>query len=307
MIWLILVIITVFVDAMRIFIDNYVSDVYFKGRGAASQKILYGYMLVIFSAVLVAINGVEDLLNNPVLAGILILAGFINGFSGIFYYKALEIDDSTNLGIFIQMAPVMYLVLGWIFLKESFSPLQLVAFAIVMAAPVLIVCSTRKRSRKVQMRAVVFSFFYVLIAVISNMIFVTANDGFGNMMVSIGLVLLGKGLADIAIVLARPKWHRRFWSVVKTSKRRVLVPMCVNFVVGTSKEFFYRMALVLAPSMAIASAASDSSEPIVIFFMGLVLTMIWPIFGREKLNRKSVMVHLTATVLVVIGVVLLQI
>ena len=39
MTWLILVIITVFVDAMRIFIDNYVSDVYFKGRGAASQKI----------------------------------------------------------------------------------------------------------------------------------------------------------------------------------------------------------------------------------------------------------------------------
>jgi hypothetical protein len=55
-----------------------------------------------------------------------------------------------------------------------------------------------------------------------------------------------------------------------------------------------------------ASAASDSVTPVVIFFMGIVLTLIWPKFGREKLNRKNVLVHLVATMLVVIGIVLLQ-
>ena len=62
----------------------------------------------------------------------------------------------------------------------------------------------------------------------------------------------------------------------------------------------------MAPSVALASAASDSTTPIMIFFMGIVLTILWPNFGREKLNRKSVLVHLIATVLVVAGIILIQ-
>jgi hypothetical protein len=77
-------------------------------------------------------------------------------------------------------------------------------------------------------------------------------------------------------------------------------------VFGVTKDFTYRAALFMAPSVAVASAASDSSTPIVIFFMGILLTLIWPEFGREKLNRKSIIVHLIATILVVVGIVLIQ-
>lgn len=304
--WLIFVIITVFVDALRIFIDNYVSDVYFKGRGAVSQKLFYGWISIVFTLICLTIIGWGTVIEQPLIAGVLIGAGFISGISGIYYFKALEIDDSTNLGIFIQMAPVLYLIFGWIFLGESFSPMQLIAFAIIMAAPILIVFATRKRSRKMRIKAVLYSFLYVLIAVISNMIFVEASNGIMNVMVSILLVLLGKGISNVVIVLARPKWRRRFRVVAKSNKGKMFRPMLANFVIGTTKEFTYRMALTLAPSMAIASAVSDTSGPIVIFFMGLVLTLIWPKFGRESLNRKAVMVHLLATILVVVGIVILQ-
>ena len=55
-----------------------------------------------------------------------------------------------------------------------------------------------------------------------------------------------------------------------------------------------------------ASVASDAVEPIVIFFLGLLLTLIWPKFGREKMDRKTIIVHLVATILVVVGIVLMQ-
>lgn len=304
--WMILVGVVVIIDTIRIFIDNYVSDVYFKGKSAASQKILYGFLLCIFSIIVLSIVGFDKVITEPNNTGILVLAGFINGFSGIYYYKALEIDDSTNLGIFIQLAPVLYLIIGWVFLGETFEPMQLLAFAIILAAPILIVAATGKRSRKIRMKAVLYSFLYVFIAVVSNIIFVEANGDSSDFVVNISLLLLGKGIADILIVLMRPKWYRRFKAVVKSSKRKVLRPMCVNFVVGTSKEFLYRIVLLIAPSMAVASAASDSSEPIVIFFMGLLLTLIWPKFGREKLNKRAIIVHLIATILVVVGIVMLQ-
>ena len=307
MTWLIFVAITVIVDSTRIFIDNYVSDVYFKGKGAASQKLFYGLLLIPFSIIMLLITGFNFEIVSLTLAGTLFLAGLINGISGIFYYKALEIDDSTNLGIFIQLAPVLYLILGYFFLGDAFSPLQLAAFTIIIAAPLLIIFSTRKKSRKIRVRAVLFSFLYVLIAVISNIIFIKSNTATeASSVTTISIVLLGKGLADIIIVCANPKWRHRFGSVLKRSQKKVLRPMCANFIIGTSKEFTYRAALATAPTVAIASAASDSSEPIVIFFMGLLLTLIWPKFGREKLDKRTILVHLIATILVVTGIIILQ-
>lgn len=308
MTWLIFVAITVIVDSARIFIDNYVSDVYFKGKGAASQKLFYGYLLIPFSIIMLLITGFSFDIIPLNLAAILFLAGLINGVSGIFYYKALELDDSTNLGIFIQLAPVLYLILGWFFLGDTFSPLQLVAFAIIVAAPLLIIFSTRKKSRKIRIKAVLYSLLYVLMAVISNIIFIKGNTATeASFVTTISLVLLGKGLADLIIVYCNPKWHHRFKTVVKRSRKKVFRPMSANFIIGTAKEFTYRAALATAPTVAIASAASDSSEPIVIFFMGLLLTLIWPKFGREKLDKKTILVHLAATILVVTGIVLLQI
>ncbi len=304
--WLILVGVATVLDAARIFIDNYASDYYFKGREALAQKLFYGYayfitvvpILIIFSGEIVSANIVTVLL--------LMLSGFMHGLSGIPYFKALELDNSTNLGIFIQLAPVLYLVLGWLFLGESFSPLQLVAIGVILLAPIIIVATARKRSRKIRLKAVFFAFLYVLIAVVSNLVFVQVSDGSLSLVPEIALVLVGKGIANLVIVYSRPKLRRRFIYVMKTSHYKVLRPMLCNHVVGFLKEFAYRGALIMAPAVAVASAASDSVTPVVIFFMGIVLSIIWPDFGREKLNRRNVIIHLIATILVVAGIVMLQ-
>lgn len=304
--WLGFVAVAVILDALRIFIDNYVSDVYFKGREAVSQKWFYAFIYVIVGTVILAASGFN--LNNLdwAAAGLFVFSGFLASFSGIPYYKALEIEDTTNLGIFIQLAPIFYLILGWFFLGETFSPVQLVAFLVILAAPLLIIATTRKRSRKVKIRAVLYAFLYVFVAVIANVIFVKADNENFTLLNEVALLFLGKGLGNFIIMLARPKWRKRFNSIYKSSRGKVLRPLIANSAIGLVKDFAYRGALITAPAVALASVSSDSAEPIVIFFMGLVLTLIWPKFGREKLNRKTVLVHLIATVLVVAGIVLLQ-
>ena len=237
---------------------------------------------------------------------IVFCAGLLHGLAGIPYFKALEIDDSTNLGIFIQLAPVLYLILGSLFFGETVSLLQLVAIGVILLAPIMIVATTRKRSRKIQIRAVLYSILYVTIAVIANMIFVKTDVGGLDMIPKIAMIFLGKGIANLIIVYTQPRLCRRFRNVVKSSNRKVIAPLAINGIVGIFKEITYRIGLIMAPAVAIASAASDSVTPVVIFFMGIVLTVIWPKFGREKLNRKTVLVHLFATILVVVGIALLQ-
>ncbi|MBR3256281.1 EamA family transporter [Candidatus Saccharibacteria bacterium] len=306
MIWVILVIFATVLDSLRIFVDNYVSDVYFKKRLAYSQRLFYGYLGLVAAIIILAVSGSDIHSASPGIIAFLILSGLLSAASAVPYIRTLEIDDSTNLGIFIQLAPILYLILGWLFLGDTFSPMQLVAFVVILAAPLLIVLTTRKRSRHTKIKAVVYALIYVFIAVVGNLIFVIANEKSPSFVSSIGLLTLGKSLGYIAIVWSRPKWHRRFYRVLKTSKYKVLLPMFINYAISLVKDFVYRGALVFAPTVAVASAASDSTEPIVIFFMGILLTLIWPKFGREKLDKKSILTHLVATVLVVIGIVLLQ-
>ena len=305
--WLILAVISVLSGSSEVYADNYISDCYFKGRGSVAQKMFFAIAYTIVGVILAIVTGFDFLALDFQIPLLLILAGLLSSLSGIPYYKALEVDDSTNLGIFIQAAPILYLVLGWAFLGESISLLKLLASLVIMSAPLLIVLNTRKRSRKTKMRAIFYAFLYILIEVVGNLIFVKENSGDITFLISsMALLMFGKGIGNFIIMAARPKWIKRFFKVCKTSKKKVLRPLTVSLVFSLGYSFAYRAALIFAPSVALASAILDSAEPLVIFFMGIILTIICPKLGREKLNKKSVLVHLFATVLVVAGIILLQ-
>ena len=308
--WLILVGVAVLFDVFRIFIDNYISDVYYKGREVAAQKLFSAYAKTIIGIIILIAVGFNFSQFDPLTMFLLFLSGVLSSIAEIPYYVALGIENSTNLGIFIQLAPIFYLILGWLFLGETFSLIQLIAIAVILVAPILIVLTSRKRSRKVKMHAIFLAFLYVLISVIGNLLFTSVNAGrleTDILIEEIAIVVFGVGIMDLIIMyIIFPKWRKRYLHVQKASKNKVLVPLSASLVVGVIKTFAYRMALIAAPAVALASAASDSVEPIVIFFMGIVLTLIWPKFGREKLDKKTVLVHLIATVIVVVGIVLMQ-
>ncbi len=305
--WIALIAINVLADSTHIYIDNYVSDYYFKGKSSVSQKLFYGYANLLIAPLIALILGVN--FNNMPIGSIFafIATGVISGVAGIAYYRALEIENSTSLGIFLQFAPVLYLILGWFFLGESFSPLQLVAFAFILSAPILIVFSARKKSRHLEAKAAFFAFIYVILYVLSSFIFVKESDTISNINAALPLVIFGKGIGNLFIVYSRPKWRKRFYRVAAGNKYKMFKPMFLNSAISVTADLCYRLALATAPTVALASAISDTAEPIIIFFMGIVLTLISPKVGREKLNRKSVVTHLIATGLVVTGIIIMQI
>ncbi|MBR3228781.1 DMT family transporter [Candidatus Saccharibacteria bacterium] len=305
--WLILMAINVVSDSTRIFIDNYVTDYYFKGKESVSSKIFYGYAGLFFALLIGVIFGVN--FSNATVSTImlLILAGFISGIAGIPYYRALELEDSTSIGIFLQFAPVLYLIMGWFLLGEKFSPLQLVSFVLILVAPLVIVFTARKRSRHLKVKAIMYALLYVIAYVVSALIFVLEGLNGLDIISALVLVQIGKGLGNLAAGYGRVRWRKRFYTVLRKTKFRVIHPMFLNSIIGIVADFCYRYALIIAPSVALASAVSDTAEPIFIFFTGIILTLISPKVGREKLNKKAILAHMFATILVVAGVVLMQI
>lgn len=304
--WLILVAASVLAGASCVYTDNYISDAYFKGRGAVAQKFFFAVIFPIVALITMACCWRDFAAASPVTWLILFISGLISSLGGIPYYRALELDDSTNLGIFVQTSPILYLVLGWLFLSETISPLQLVAFCIILSAPLLIIFGSGRRSRRVKARAALYASLYVIMHVIGNLIFVAESTEGVSLPLGIALVILGKGIGNIVILLFRRDWVRRWKSIYKSSHRKILRPMFASFTFDLVYNVAYKFALLFAPSVALASAVADSAEPIAIFFMGIVLTLIWPKIGREKLTRRNVIIHLIATALVVTGVLLLK-
>ncbi len=304
--WIILVAIAVLSDATSTYTDNYITDVYFKDRLAMAQKVFHGFAFILVSVLFLFFSGVNFAELASTAVGVLIIAGLINGLSDIPYYKAIETSNVTEVGIFFQLSPVFYLIAGFLFLHEEITILQFVAFFIILAAPIIIILSTRKRSRKIKFKAAMYIALYLLIDVVTNLVFLATEDTSLDIYQSIAFMLLGKGISSVLVTICWPKARRRWKSVMKSSKGKVLRPLTLDFVLVLAYDVSYRLALASAPVVALASAACDAAAPIVLFFLGLLFTLLWPKFGREDMRRKTILAHLTATVLVVVGIVLLQ-
>jgi drug/metabolite transporter (DMT)-like permease len=309
--WLLCIAIAVFASACGIFIDNYISGQYFKCHEANAQKSFYWFPFILIGIISVIIGilafGDVNLAEIPIWTLILfMISGACTSIAGIFYYKALEVSESTDYGIFAQLSPVFYLILGMIFLNQEINTHQFIAFIIIFAAPILILLTTKKRSRHLRMRAVFYTILDILIDTSGAIMFVKFSNADINFAVQIGFVFIGKGIGNLIIMLANPKWRKRYRYVVKSSNRKVYLPLFGSLLASLFNTYARNIALVLAPSVAIASAITDSTRPILIFFLGLLFTLLWPKFGREKMSKKVILVHLIATVLVVVGICLIQ-
>lgn len=305
--WILLILIAIIATAFLFFIDNYTSDFYFKGKDANGQKMFSGPAFLVLGIVFLFVGGLDFVNADPKSLVLLFVSGLLVSLSGIAYFKALEIDNSTNVSIFVQLRPVLYLIIGWAFLGDSLSMKQLLAFLLILLVPFLIIATTRKRSRDTQIKAVLYIIIYVLIRVIGDLIFVKEHVSEINFVTEMAFIFLGKGVCDLLIMYTHPKWRKRFNYVLKHSNKRVLFPISSAVTISVVRTFAYQLALITAPTIAIVSAATDSITPIMVFFLGVIFTILWPKFGREKLNRKIILVHLVATILVAIGIVLIQI
>lgn len=207
----------------------------------------------------------------------------------------------------MQLAPILYLILGWLFLGDSISLPQLIAFFVILAAPLLIIFSAKKRKgKRVELKAAAFALLYVVMVVSANLIFVKQNTAEIAFIIELAFTFLGKGVGNAIIMACMPKWRKRHKAVVKSSHGKVYRPLVCTFATCIIKDFAQYSAMIAAPSIALASVVADSSKPIVIFLMGLIVTAIWPKFGREDLSRRAIIVHLVATILIVIGIILMQ-
>jgi drug/metabolite transporter (DMT)-like permease len=303
MFWLLLIIIVAVGFSLNMFMDNYVADVMFKKTCPEAVKVL-GVFVYLATALLVLIFAPPTIVPIGTII-FLVLAGLIDGLSAIPYFRSLRFEDTTGVMILTQMSPIVALIFGYFFLGDRIAPLQILAFLLILSATMFITLGSGKRKTKIEIKAALLILVAIFGWVISDVFFIAKGEQI-NFQTAFFWLIIGKLLSDTILTLIFKSWRKKIKRVLKEFKGKLIAVFITNEITYLGSEALWRFAMLLAP-IALAHVTADVLQLLVTFFLGIVLSIIWPKFGRETLKPKIVKIHLIASLLAAAGIVLLQI
>ena len=303
MLWLVLALIVATLYAVNSILDNYIADVVFKDKIPQAIKCFNGpfYLvaaLIIFLCFDIQSIGVES-------AMWLIGSGILCSLSSIPYYLALRSEEATSAVIFYQLQPIFYLIAGIFLFGEQINFPQICGFILILIAPAIVVFSRKRpRSRRVEMSATLYFIAYVAINSASGIISTHIGSGI-DFPTMFFYFILGRAIIDIFMVAMQPRWRQRFKYIWRRQGMKAIGIISLEQLIHIVTELTYRAALIIGIA-AITSVVTNVAELVMTFILGIVFTIIWPKFGREKLTRHVVIAHLLATIVAIIGIIILQ-
>jgi len=293
--WFFIALIAPIFHAIANHIDKHIISSYFKGVSVGA--------LVIFSSIFALIILPIIYIINPSvfsISSVIIYALVLNGALGlgyvIFYLYALFDEEASIVAPFFQLIPVFGFILGYLFLGEILTSKQgLAAAAIVIGA--FILSLDIKNSLKPKLKLIYLMFSSSLLFALNNVIFkyFAIDTGFS---ISLFWTMVGQVVLGIFLYIFIKSYRVSFKEVVRENSKKVLGLNMLNgfiILIGDLASFY---ALLFAP-VALVFAVSGF-QPLFVFIFGLVITLFFPHFGKESLE-KSVLLQKIIGILIIIG------
>ena len=303
MFWLIICVLVAIIWSLSAFIDNYATDVIFHGKKPQSMKIFNGISYLIFATLVFLLFGVKEIAIKDIC--LILLSGATASLSSIPYYLALRKEEATTAAVFYQLIPVIYLFVDWLIFGQAITSLQLLAFMIIISAPIIIISSRKRlRSRRIEFKAALLLLLFVTLSAASGVLSTHAGEHYNYYSVFF-YFLVGRGISDIILFTTHRDWQKRMKYIWQHKRKDFLIAEGINQVICIIADFLSRYALIIGIA-SLVSVTYNVLELIFTFILGIILSIIWPKFGREKLNRHIVLAHLIAVVLATVGIILIQ-
>jgi len=302
--WIIFPLVAALLFSFVEFIDNYLVDTYCKKLNPKCMSGVYVALELIILPIVAIIfrNEIFSDFNFSIIL-LFLAGGLFNVIAEIPYYQALKSEDTTGVTLLAQMSPVLALILGAIFLQEIITPAQTVAFFIILVATVIIVLGAGKKRIKLEAKATTLMLLTCLLWVLSDIVFVF-NSREINLVSGLFFMFFGGTASNIILMVVFKKLRTDLKSFLRKKRTKKFTIMTINEVLCIIAEIFWRLGLLAAP-VAIMSVTGNAAQLIITFFLGIVLTIFFPKFGREKLSRRHVANHAIATTMMVVAVILI--
>jgi len=273
--------------------DKYLLEKHMKGAGAyiilsASVSILTVIGIIIF-------YGIEKL---PLFQmGFLFLSGILIVTAYLLYAKALELEDTSLVIPLFQLIPVFLLILGFIFLGESLSQNQLLAFIIIFAGS-LVLGTDNFSSFKIKK-----AFWYMLVSsfllAASPVIFKYISLEFG-FLTTITYELLGYSIGAMGLMIF-PAYRKEVFRTINSIEKKVYVYLGLTDAFDLIGQVLWKYALTLGP-VALVSVVMVGIQPFFILLLAFLFTLFLPHIIKEDFSESVVVRKLIGMVVMGIGV-----
>jgi drug/metabolite transporter (DMT)-like permease len=294
--WFFIALVAPIFHAIANHVDKHIISSYFKGVSVGS--------LVIFSSIFALIILPIIYLVSPDVFSIsflIILALIINGALGlgyvIFYLYALFDEEASIVAPFFQLIPVFGFILGYLFLGEILTSKQAIAaLAIVIGA--FILSLDINSGLKPKKKLIYLMFSSSLLFALNNVIFkyFAIDTGFS---ISLFWTMVGQVILGIFLYIFIKSYRVSFKEVIKENSNKVLGLNILNgfiIIVGDLASFY---ALLFAP-VALVFAVSGF-QPLFVFIFGLVITLFFPRFGKESLEKRILLQKMVGILIIIVG------
>lgn len=226
--------------------------------------------------------------------------------ANIFWFKALDRDDTTIVVIMFQLIPVFMLLLSPLFISEDgITTIQLIGGLIITIAAVFITYEPVKkkfdREKLITLAImIVVSILYALWFILER--FINSGHDFNKTIFWSNVTLFLVGIIIFVFIKA---YRKSFNKMLKSNGTKVIGLNLVNELLNSFGGVLSTFAGTMA-SISLVSFATQGVQPFAVMIMGIAIAKLSPKIEKENITKKEIVKRSFAIVLCVIGLACIQ-
>lgn len=235
----------------------------------------------------------------------LIGAGLLGAFAAVCYFYALEEEETTIVVSMYQLSPVFGYMLALVFLGESLVNVQIFGAVItILGVSILSFEFVEEKRIRIRHQTTMLMVLAAFIYALGDVVYKGATVGHAPYLAAMFWIFVGYVLFGMIGLLFVRNYRATFFSVIRNRNFAVLSLNLINECLQTAGVMFTAFAILLAPVALVL--VIDSYQPVLVFGLGILLTLFAPSLAREKLTARHLLHKSTAITIAIIGTILMQ-
>jgi drug/metabolite transporter (DMT)-like permease len=285
--------------AISVHLDKYLVERFFKESNVAVMLLFTAFVGVLL---LPFIWLFEPSVTTPGAGSIalIILAGLLYMGAMLLYLQALQTEEASVVAPYFQAGPLFGYGLAYVVLGETLSGPQLAGGVMIVLGALIVSVRFEHGARLFKTRLAALMLTCGFAGALSGLIFkIFALDV--EFWTTTFWMYVGEAIFGCALLLV-PTYRRQLMTMLRVNTGALLSINGSNELINLGGSLGNRYALMFAPLSIVQAIGSTTT--LFVFAFGVVLSLIWPGFGRENLSGRELLRKGAAAVLVAFGVAL---
>jgi drug/metabolite transporter (DMT)-like permease len=285
--------------AISVHLDKYLVERFFKESDVA---VLLLFTALVGVLLLPIIWYYEPSVLSPGAGSIalIILAGILYMTALLLYLQALQSEEASVVAPFFQAGPLFGYVLAYFVLGETLSPRQMAGGVLIILGALIVSIRFGQSMKMFKARLALLMLACGFIMALSSLIFKVFAIRV-EFWTTTFWMFVGEGIFGAALLLI-PSYRKQFIALVRVNTAALLSINASNELINLGGGLGSRYALLFAPLSIVQAIGSTTT--LFVFAFGIVLSVVFPGFGRENLSGRELAQKGMAAVIVAIGVAL---